>query len=180
MNFIGYPGYGDGNGCLITVMDQYGILSNAANKEGAWAVLEKIYSFSMEDTDYSYWGFPSSKSKFEELKQNEFDAKYAYEDDGSLMLDGKGQPVYENGYSYTLIGDDGSEWNYEYSPLTPEEAGIVERLLSGAKVVDQDVDADLFRIIHEETQAYFQDYKSLDEVVEIIQNRISLYLNENN
>ena len=180
MNFIGYPGYGDGNGCLITVMDQYGILSNASNKEGAWAVLEKIYSFSMEDTDYSYWGFPSSKSKFEELKQNEFEAKYAYEDDGSLMLDGKAQPVYENGYSYTLIGDDGSEWNYEYSPLTPEEADIVERLLSGAKVVDQDVDADLFRIIHEETQAYFQDNKSLDEVVEIIQNRISLYLNENN
>lgn len=34
-------------------------------------------------------------------------------------------------------------------------------------------------IIEEETGAYFADQKTLDEVIEIIQNRIILYISEN-
>ena len=35
--------------------------------------------------------------KFEELKQNEFDAKYAYEDDGSLIMGARAKRASTNG-----------------------------------------------------------------------------------
>lgn len=179
VNFIGYPSYEGGNGCIINITDRYGISAKAADKEGAWSVLEELYLGSMEDTDSYFWGFPASMSKYEEMKKKALEVAYVYEEDGSIMLDENGNPVYENGGSYTMVGDDGEEWKYAYHPIQPEEIGIVEDLLKDAKVENQSMDEEINKIIWEEAQAYFQNYKSVQEVADIIQNRINLFLKEN-
>ena len=183
VNFIGYPTYGEGNGCIIVPGDSYGIFSGSAFKDGAFAVLEALLN--SDGDEYYSWGFSTFISKYEKKKEEALQVEYVYDENGDIMLDDDGNPIYEGGSGYTMVGDNGEEWSYEYRPIKAEEVELVERMLNNAIMRDSSaaygagVENTLSQIINEEAGAYFKGSKSLEEVVSVIQNRVNLYLKEN-
>ena len=67
---------------------------------------------------------------------------------------------------------------YHMQPIKPEEEKIFYDLIQSAKIITTR-DKLYMAIIEEEAGAYFAGQKSLEEVTNIIQNRIELYLAEN-
>ena len=175
---IGYPTNDGGNGCIMSPTDSYGMSAKSANKDAAWAFLESLIT-SEVNSEWNY-GFSTIKSKFEEKKAEALEVRYVYDENGEIMKDENGNPVYENGGGWTMIGDNGEEWTFEYRPVTKEEVDVVEKLLSNATMVNTNMDTELMKIITEEAQSYFQGSKSVDDVANVIQNRVNLYLKENN
>ncbi|MBP5282921.1 MAG: hypothetical protein J6Z22_10535, partial [Lachnospiraceae bacterium] len=149
------------------------------NKDAAWSFVESMIANDAADT-WTSFGFSSLKSVFEQQKKEALDVDYLYDENGDIITDENGNPYYENGGGgYTMIGDDGETWDYVYKPVTAEEVAMVEKLLAGATAADFSVDQELNKIITEEAASFFKGDKSVDEVVAIIQNRVSLYLKEN-
>ena len=62
-------------------------------------------------------------------------------------------------------------------PVTGSEIRMIRELLEGADAI-QAGDADILEIISEETGAYFAGQKNAETTAEVIQNRVTLYLNE--
>lgn len=178
VTFIGYPTYDGGNGCILLPSDSYGMSALSSHKEGAWAVLEEIFSAESKNGWRGY-GFSSLRSKYEKQKEEALQVEYVYDENGEVMLDEQGNPIYEGGSGYTMVGDDGEEWSYVYRPIKAEEVDLVEILLKDATVMDSSANEELNQIIFEEAGAYFKGSKSVDEVAAIIQNRVNLYLKEN-
>ena len=181
VTFIGYPNSKGGNGCIMMPNEQYGINAKSAHKDAAWAFLEDVIDSETDDNGYFGFGFSTMKSRYEKQKAKALDVKPMTDENGEVITDENGNPVYEGvGGGYTMVGDNGEEWNYVYKPVTEEDCAIVEKLLAGATVVDVNMDEELGKIITEEAQAYFDGAKSLDDVANVIQNRANLYLKENN
>lgn len=181
VTFIGFPNENGNNGCIMMPNEQYGINAKSEHKDAAWAFLEDVIDSETDGDGYFGSGFSSMKSRFAQQKAKALDVKPMTDENGEVITDDKGNPIYEGvGGGYTMVGDNGEEWSYVYKPVTEEECAIVEKLLAGATVIDTSMDEELGKIIMEEAQAYFEGSKSLDDVANVIQNRCNLYLKENN
>ena len=177
---VGYPTYDGGNGCVLYLRDQYGINAKSQHKEAAWAFLEEMISRDPMESKYSYYGFSSIKKYYEAQKKDALEVRYVYDENGEILKDENGEPVIEQRYGgYTMMGDDGEEWSYDYKPITKADVDLVDQLLAGATPIDYNVNQELNQIIMEEAGSYFDGSKSLDEVVNVIQNRVNLYMKEN-
>lgn len=196
VNYIGCPNENGDSGTYIQPGTGLAILSQSANKEGAWAFLES-YLTTYND-DYS-WGFSSRKSEFEKEREEatkiEYIYEYEYDKDGNLVinedgsaaykldedgnpivaLDENGEPMIANGGGGVSYGDD---WSYEYHITTEEEADRVEKLISIAKPAGN-FDIEILNIVSEEAQAFFKGQKSAKDVAGVIQSRVQVYVNEN-
>lgn len=179
VTFIGFPTYNGSNGTLLSPSDQYGMSAQSKNKEAAWAFLEEIINSSADSEGYM-WGFSSLKSRYEKQKAEALEIKYVYDENGEIMKDDEGNPIIENSNGgWSMTGSDGSQWTYDYRPITKEEVDLVEKLLDGARAINMNMDNELNKIIDEEAEYYFSGSKSVDEVASIIQNRVNLYVQEN-
>lgn len=151
--FIGYPhvdrsGLSTGNG---------GLSINAAspNKEGAWAflrfLLEEEYQSGLEGC------FSVRKDVFEQ-KLAEYSVAPTFE-------------VYipETGETVTVEGD---------AQLTEEEAAYIEKLARSCISTSGEVNYGAWEIIYEEAGAYFAGDKSIDAVMDAIENRVDLWMKE--
>ena len=83
------------------------------------------------------------------------------------------EPYFENGERRYNISD--GQLKY-YVPLEDEIAPIRE-LLAGARM-DKNDSADIMTIVLEEAELYFAGEKTAEEVAELIQNRVTIYLDE--
>ena len=55
---------------------------------------------------------------------------------------------------------------------------MIETWLPGSKTLYMGVDYDAWLIVSEEVEAYYSGQKSLDEVLDIIESRMRIYLGE--
>ena len=62
-------------------------------------------------------------------------------------------------------------------PVTSSEIRMIRELLESAEPIQGGND-DIFAIISEEAGAYFAGQRSAQATAEVIQNRVTLYLNE--
>lgn len=68
-------------------------------------------------------------------------------------------------------------WRFKYHQTTQEEVDELYALIDAMQFVG--FDFSIVTIISEEADSYFSGQKPLEEVVRIIQNRVQLYLEEN-
>lgn len=102
-------------------------------------------------------GLPVTKSGFERVAQK---AKMSHvEGDEASMISASGDVI-----SYPLLS------------TSEEEVAYIEDIIS--KVDPLPNYSEIEAIICEETQYYWNGNKTVDEVTEVIQNRVQLYLNE--
>lgn len=173
VTFIGFPTTDGSVGCTMSVSSQYGITAKSEHKDGAWAFIESYLS-SSKDSMYS-WGFPTLKDKLQEQIDEITKVEYLLDENGEQVLDENGEPITTSGTS-SISWDN---WEYTYHTPTDEEIELVRELISVATPASNVSNDEILNIITEEADAYFKGQKSLDDVVNIIQSRVQIYISEN-
>lgn len=117
-------------------------------------------------------GFPVTKDKLQER----IDSTYVLDENGERVLDENGEPLRLTSYNAMF-----EDWEYFGRAPTEEEIDRTLELISVARVQNNTNSAGkaIKIIIYEEAEAYFSGQKSLDKVVDTIQNRAQLYVSEN-
>lgn len=160
--FIGFPRQ-DRNGFLT---ENGGLSINAAssNKEGAWAflrfLLEEEYQSGLENY------FSVRKDSFEQKL-----AEYSVAPTFEVYIPETGETVTVESTYFSTTGK-------EIKPLTEEEAAYIEKLARSCISTSGEVNYGAWAIIYEEAGAYFSDDRSIDEVMDAIENRVELWLKE--
>ena len=171
---IGFPTIDGSSGTALTADQAYAIVSKSKMKDGAWEFIESYLSGS-DENDRFRWGFPNNKEKLAAMAKKAVEIEYVRDENGDFLLDENGEPIPMNVGS-SIGYEDG--WSYSYRTATQEEVDLVLDLIETAKPVYRSND-EIINIINEEAEAFYQGQKSVDDVVNIIQSRINIYVNEN-
>lgn len=170
VTYIGFPTIDGGVGCVMNCSASYGITAKSGHKEGAWEFIE---SYLNTESGMFSWGFPSRKDKLEEAIAEAMKVEYATDMDGEILTDEDGNPIVlgMGGFGY-------DDWQYTYHPCTEEEMATLRQLIDVAIPLSLG-DSKILEIINEEAEPFYQGQKSLEDVVSIIQSKISMYVGEN-
>ena len=171
VTYIGFPTMDGSVGCSMNSSTRYGITSKSQHKDGAWAFIENYLTDDSNDM-YS-WGFSTMKDPFEKTLAEATKEDYVLDENGEPMLDEEGNPIIGGTSSMSMNG-----WEYTFHTATEEEVKQVRELVAAAHPAAATSD-EVLSIIQEEAEPFFQDQKSLDEVVNIIQSRLNIYVSEN-
>ena len=112
----------------------------------------------------SEWMLPSYADRFEKMIEEACKNEYEYDEDGNAVE--RPKSTWSQGSFKTTI----------YA-ATEEEIGTFRELLE--HVASGQLEDQMLEIISEEAGAYFEGQKTASEVAGIIQNRVQLYLFEN-
>lgn len=158
---------------LYSTMPQVGILAKSSRTDGAWQFVRRFFTRQYQDISdddnflqSGFIGFPVRKDCMENLIQR-FTATEDYEKDGKWYT-----ALKPNDYSISWDG-----YDIEVGPLGKSEEKLLRELLSSASC-RQGIDPTIQDIILEESKAYFDGEKDAEAVAKIIQNRVSIYMNE--
>ena len=151
VTYIGYPTEGD-SGSLIWSATTFSINSQSKNKDGAWEFIRTVLSKDYYERANFVRGFSARMDVFELQMQ---EAK-----DGFVGL---------------MIGEDFIL--PEVKPVTQEEVERIRQLVMSVDTMAS-YDFEITRIMLEEAASYFQGYKSADEVADMVENRIRIYVSE--
>ena len=172
MTWIGYPDV-EGN-CQVFYEGhtEYAISSHSDCKEGAWEYLEYYLGHEQQ------FVFPSRTAAFEEMASQAVTDQYVLDADGNIRLDENGNPELKTTSTY-IEGGDTYSWSFTFGPVTEEDVEQIRQIVeSGGKAWHNTTDEVIYQAVMEEGVAYFADQKSLDIVVDILENRLRLYLQE--
>lgn len=163
---IGYPTKDGSPGISLRASSPlYGMLSTSEQKEGAWEFLQHLYLRKNEKKELGYLpGFPTLKALLEEQYQEAMEDNVEIDENGNSVIRPK-NTLYVGG------------WSTEIYAATPKQIDDLREIISNAKMSPFN-DIYINNIVMEEVEAYFVKQKSVDEVTNIIQNRVQNYLNE--
>lgn len=169
---IGYPTLDGSVGCLLNTSNGlYGISTKSSHKDGAWAFLE--FMLSNPSSRFNY-GLSSKKSQLEETFEEAMKITYVLDENGEPMLDENGNKIKESRGGWSS-----EDFTMNYYGATQEDVDNLKALIEVAKPISNN-DQKIMEIVKEEAAPYFEGQKGLDDVVNIIQSRVSIYLSENN
>ncbi len=162
VSFIGYPTE-SGSGTAVSYRGtELAVSAESSNQEAAWEFVKYCV-----ENGYSGEGFPILKTQFEEAMQEAMTPEYTT----AVDADGETEEV-PKGSLYD--GDSGYLFVYAASQSDVE---AVEALVESADTRHQ-YNTALQEIIDEEAESYFSGQSSLNDTVENIQERITIYLQE--
>lgn len=177
--YIGYPN-GSENGTMVSAQTCYTITSASAVKEGSWEFIKLLLSDKYR-LDNGYKGvnidFPSTRSAAKVLIENE--KKYYYTVTGQNTDWPTKRPVTDSEYddaSSDSITKTDTGWEFR---LIQSDIDATLAIFDSITTAVWDTrNSDVFDIITEEADIYFNGVKTAEETAKIIQNRISIYLSE--
>lgn len=163
--FAGYPNYEGIPQYEMIANHEFAINSASDKKDIAWAFLEMLLSrdYQSRIRMSGYRGY--FRSVREDVLEEECDGVYSSIPPKAAL----GTSNQYNGQSYF--------YPEGIPPMTQEERAELRYVLDNA-YMDRPARGMIYDIIWEEVQVFFAGDKTADEVAEIIQNRVSLYLNE--
>ena len=166
---IGYPTSDGSAGIYLVGYDMAGISTRSKYKEGAWQFLETLYAAE----EGKIFHLSPHKEVMEKVYEDAMTPRYRYDSKGNIMKNEKGEPIQEPK----------GEFRYE-SAIVNVYAATAEEIEEIRSVIDMarpviPANQEIFTIICEEADSYFEGKKEAAEVAEIIQRRVQLYLDEN-
>ena len=170
--YIGYPSQDRQNGYIVDTVCALSICSSSDCKEGAWAFLEFYLQY--QDNTENIIGvntvyYPALKKQFDAAAEEILYKQWARDENGEILLDEEGNPkMSEQRWADT----------YVYRAVTEEDVAFLRDFLSRGGHLQLQSTGQLYNIFAEESKAYFNDQKTLDEVMEIIKRRTLLYYEE--
>lgn len=184
--YVGYP-VEEGSGNSFWLDQPVGMSASCRNKEAVWEYIRQFLlpggTAAAEDSKgitYSAVGFPVNKEAFDQYMG--FEPEWFIRDDGEYLLDRDGNRIekprdhmipvpagYGDGLSTMVIFD---------MALNETQTDRFMELYNSIGP-SQGADSVLISIIDEQAAACFAGDKSLDETADLIQRRVSLYVNEN-
>jgi ABC-type glycerol-3-phosphate transport system substrate-binding protein len=152
-----------GVNCSVIVPEmRFSISAQSKNADAAWQLLRQ---FLLEDYQNEItYEFPIRKSSYDKLANESMERMFWIDDDGVKQ--------YEDDIMY--LGDQ----EVVVQPMTQEEVDYVKNFVGSLNMV-YSANENVYNIITEEASAYFSGQKSAKEVADIIQSRVSIYVNEN-
>lgn len=158
--YIGYP-FDSGCGTMADIADlAIGISSSSRNKEESWEFISSLLDNEYQDSIKR--GLPlrisSLEQKLEDAMEVEYDAEGEKVVRGVLRFEGE-EPV--NIYEISV-----------------EDAETLKSIICKIEH-NAAIDYNLYSILLEEIDYLFNDNRNVDDVVKIIQNRATVYINEN-
>lgn len=164
VNYIGYPM----NGCNGNIVHMgniiLGINKNSSHKEAAWefikSFLEEEYQSNMEG------GLPLLKRELELRLKNACKIEYEEDASGEKVEKVKDRIIFEG------------EEPIDIMCINQQDAAALFEIVENADTAYAS-DSDLYSLILEEVDGYFEDGRDIDSVIGIIQNRASIYVSEN-
>ena len=161
--FIGYPSRSGEGISSFTGRNALGITSQSENKEGAWMFIQSLFTEESQTGMYVV-GIPVLQSVYDEKVAAVMQKYYDLDEDGNEI---------------EVPGPSGSIFFQGTYAVSEAEAEQFEELMENTHKVLLGPGLEVDKIIREEAAPYFTGQKSVDEVTEIIQNRVQLYINEN-
>lgn len=171
LTFVGYPTVDGKNGSILQGQTIYGISTKSEHKDGAWAFMESILGYEPFNS-FSSWGFSSRKDMLEDVLADAARPDYVLDENGDPALDENGDPI-EN--PKTTWGYD--NWEAEIYAATQEQVDTIRDMVYSAQTFVNN-DSTIYEMIYEEVQSYFEGQKTAQEVAEIVQSRVKIYIDE--
>lgn len=157
---IGYPAAGKKPDTILKGCNIYAISADSSEADRAWRFIEWANSTQGEETYDAVLreGFPTRKDVFEqEVKAATGELGKGKEPRGSMYFsDGTG---------------------VEFRRAEPDEIQVIYALIESARP-EKGAEQTILEIMKEEAAYLFDGSKSADEVAEVIQNRVQVYLDE--
>ena len=164
LNYIGYPNK-DKLGSYFTFNTQIAMYSKSDVKDGAWEFVRTFMTKEYQGKTMDRYYIPTRQDCFNLMIEAAMTTeKYTNE---------MGREIFprEGGYDY-------GNMVVEEKPMTQKQADEFIAIIDNTKKCGR-YDWTLMEIVEEEAEHYFAGEKSLDVTVDIIQNRIKTYVNEN-
>ena len=156
LRILGLPST-DGRGPSMEIINSAGISAQAANPDACWEFIKTLLGENVQDEIATEWAFPVNR--------------VSYERTANSML---------NHYNGMITGEINASFSGMASTAHPlQESAVTEfanNCISTAHVMI--VDPSITIILAEEIQPYFADQKNLDQVLEILQDRVATVMNE--
>lgn len=163
ISFVGFP-TSDSNGSILnSVSYTYAISAKSKRQEGAWQFVRQFLTEEYQSGD-QIWGLPVLKSAFLSKAQEATERSYWLDENGNKEY--YDDTWYINGEEIVL------------EPFTQEEVDAICEFIYTVNRVEYYND-DIRNIITEEAEAFFTGQKSVQEVVDIIQSRAQVFVDEN-
>lgn len=161
ITMIGFPSE-EGKGSSIRGELELAMSSKSKNKDGVWQFMRYFLTDEFQGATQYEW--PISMKHVDALAEK-----------------AKKRPSYEDENGNIVEYDEVFYLNGEELPISPMTQEEVDEVIAFIKSVDQlnSNHQDLLNIILEEAAPYFAGQKNVKEVVDIIQNRVQIYVNEN-
>ena len=173
--YIGYPTL-DGRNCSGVLSSKaYVILEDSAAKDGAWAFQEFLLTAKKNGNnsdDWENWSddFPVMRRALDYLLEQSMCKAYATNEYGDFLRDEEGNPI------EIPISKQG-EW--DVYAATPEEVEQLRSLIDSLSFALTWQGNEIFNIVYDELDICMSGDRSVEETINIIQNRVQLYLDEN-
>lgn len=161
VTYIGFPSQ-SGQGAILMGDNGYALSAKSENLDAAWQFIR--YYLTDEYQSKLEWGMPVSKKIFEEKAKDALGRPYFLNEDGTKQ-------EYDNYFDI----------NGESIILDPLNQQQLDQLTSMITSVEKRMyyNEDIQKIISEEAEAFFEGQKSAAEVVQIIQSRAQIFVDEN-
>ena len=163
LSFIGYPSDNNEGTKVQTGATVLGISSASKNKDGAFEFIKFVLSENVQKKVMD--GFSVNRKVVNDLIQNAQIQEYATDSDGE-----KGLCIKDT----VELSDDEIIDIYN---ISEEDALETEELLSG-KLYSCNIDWNLYFVILDEANEYFDNKQDIDKTIENIQSRVSIYVAE--
>ncbi len=160
VSWVGFPNE-EKNGSTVEANLSFVLSAKSKNTEGAWEFVR--YYLTDEYQKDNDWGLPVSKKRLLEKSKEATQKPYYMDEDGNKVE--YDEAYYMNGESITL------------PPLTQEQVNEVVDFISSVKRTSFN-NQEVINIISEETAAFYSGQKSVDDVVNIIQKRVQIYVSD--
>ncbi len=167
INMIGYPTSGE-SGTMITPNGTTVAMNvNSKNKEGVWEFMKFLLDQErQENLQSANAGFPVMKSALEKQFEKDMTAEYYEDADGTK----KEMP------KATWTSGASGEVTVEVFAASQEQVDRIRQMIETAGAAR--IDSQIFSIIIDESQSYFDGQKKAEDAAGLIQERVQVYLNE--
>ena len=177
VSFIGFPVEDGSVGSCFTTDGGVAMSSACKDKEGAWTFIRELLLPQYgDDTEYygGHYGFPANKADFEWVVKDAMTPDgYKTDENGNQVLDENGDPIEEShsswGWGNNLTVDIYATKQEEYDQIM-DLYNKVDKMYS--------MDNNVYDIVTEVAGSYFAGDRSLDDAANLIQNKVTTYVNE--
>ncbi|MDE7261967.1 MAG: extracellular solute-binding protein [Oscillospiraceae bacterium] len=177
VSYIGFPMENGSVGSCFSAYSGLAMSSTCKDKEGAWSFLREILLPQHADGDESdLWdlgNFPTNKQDFEwYAKQSMIPAGYETDENGNRVLDEDGNPI--------EISHWGWGWGSVQIDVYATKQEEYDQIMALYNAVDRmsSSDESIMEIVKDVAGSYFAGDRNLEDTAAQIQNRASLYVNE--
>lgn len=181
-SFIGFPREDGGVGSSFSIGTGYAMSSTCKDKEGAWSFLRQYLLPQYADQDdgvvsIGMYNFCTNKADFDLMVEQAMEKEYQVDENGELVLDENGQPIEMPKYTYYMGSASGETTEVNVYATTQEQ---YDKFMALYNAIDSiySYDENIYNIVNEVAGGYFNGDKTVQDTAKQIQDRVTLYVNE--